>query len=654
MKKYTDKELIKILKEASEAYYNTDKKIMSDEEFDGLEREYRKRFGKKYVGAEPISTKGTASISHSKYSELVGTLDKCQNLDELKEWLKKIFSKLGNKKLTLVVTLKYDGNSVAIEYKDGKIHLALTRGKNGKGVDLTKSLKDYHELEFIKDNCGIKYEVVITYENFNKLLQSGYDYANPRSTASGILQRDDTENYYEYLTFIPLWMRKEGQKITREEELDLLEEEFDEYRDYVKPYIKKITTNKYLTAYEKIEEFYNKINDKIRDKLPFMIDGIVIEILGDDNRKTLGETAEYPNWAMALKFPASEKHSVVTGFDYCLGDSGRITPRVHFEKVVFENGTEHTKQSLQNYDRYKKLNLSVGSDILVTYSNDCLSYIERLDTENNKKLDKIKKDEKILCPECGTEAVPNDTGAFIFCPNENCPGKIIGKMKNFLTKMDINGIKENMLIAFKNAGLIKDKIEDLYNMDYDKIKDIERMGPKVAVNVKNAIQTKIPYDYEILAALGIQNCSLETAKEICKVYDLKELINYWKKENNTQFISRLIKINTVAEITATYIQQGIYNNIDLIKFLLNRKYIIYKDNLIKPIKEEIIVFTGFRDKDMKEKLISKGYKVTDSISSKTTILVAKDPSKGGTKINKAKSLNIEIIDIDECKSRFNL
>lgn len=646
IKSISNKKLINLLKKASEAYYNTDKKIMSDYEFDQYELEYQKRFGRKYVGANPPANKGTINVSH-KYTSLVGTLDKCQTLEELEEWLKKIYSKLNNNKLTFIITLKYDGNSVAIEYNNYMIQKVLTRGKNGKGVDLTSKLKNYHILETCGDEIGVKYEVIVTYENFKKLLQdTKIDYANPRSTISGLLNRDDTEKYLDYITLIPLWVKSSSEELTREEELKFIENEFkEEYTNYIKPYIKKIESKDYKIVYNEIKSFYDNIQD-IRNTIPFMIDGIVIEVVGSENRKILGETELYPNWATALKFPAMEQSSKVIKLDYSLGDSGRITPMVYFEKVEF-NGTEHTKQSLQNYDRFKKLNLSIGSDILVQFSNDCLTYIEKLDTENNKKLDSIKKDEIIVCPKCGTPAEVTETEAFIYCPNKLCPGKLIGKAQNFLSKMDIKGIKENMLIAFKDAGLLT-KIEDLYTMDYSKISSIPRMGEKTAINVKNAIQNKIPYDYEILASLGIQNCSLVTARTLFSKYTFSDIFE------SKDLYNLLISVNDISDITAKYIIDGLEENKELIDFLLKRKYKSYKDDLVIPDKIETIVFTGFRDKQLQEALIKLGHKVVGSVSGKTTLVVTPDKNGSSSKLKSARSLNVEIITPEECKNRFNI
>lgn len=657
----TNEELIKILTVASDYYYNSSSKYLSDEKFDELELEYQKRFGKKFIGAAPPETKGTINVAHN-YKNLVGTLSKCKNIDDFREWffdcLKKIEGLSYNLKdknylPELLVTLKYDGNSIVIEYRNGLPIKVLTRGKDGKGLDLTHVFKDYHELEILKEECGIKYEVVMTYENFNKLMkEEKTSYANPRSIVAGKLGCDDAYSYTDYFTLIPLWLKFKDRDITRSEERTLLSNEFGtEYSDYVGDYVESILKpiGDEESVIKTLEKFYQHIQE-IRSSLPFMIDGLVIEFIDPNIRKHLGMNTGFPNWATALKFPYMEKESKVTGFDFTLGDSGRITPRVWFEPVYF-NGAKQNKQSLQNYARYKELNLTIGSDILVQYSNDCLTYIERMDTENNKALDKQIQHTPIHCPVCGHEAEENKTGAFIFCPNPSCPGKITGCIQNYLIKMDIKGIKENMINSLKDAGLLN-SIIDLYEMDYSKIKDIDNMGEKVANNIKSAINSKIPYDYEILGSLGISNCSISTAKDICKKYKLEYLMTL----DGLQMKEKLLSVDNVAEITADYIADGLYTFSKTINYLLNRKHYNYKDEIEKNKSEETmtIVFTGFRDKSLKDKLELAGHKVTGSVSKNTTVLVAKDPSGNSSSIEKARKLNIPILTPEEFKNKYNL
>lgn len=642
----SNEKLVEILTKASEAYYNTDKKIISDERFDELEREYQRRFGKKFIGANPPINKGTINVEHD-YETLVGTLSKNNTIEQFMEWYTKCINKISHHDNTsLLVTLKYDGNSVVLTYdENGKVSKALTRGKNGKGLDLTKVFKEYHELEYLKD-CGIKYEVIMKFDNFERLMEEeGISYANPRSIVAGKLDCDDAIKYVPYFELVPLWLKFKDRDITRLEEINLLKEEFGtDYNELVGKYSTHIIKGDYNYIKEQVTEVYEYVIS-IRESLPFMIDGIVIEFVDEEIRKELGMNTGYPNWATALKFPYMEKESKVVKFDYCLGDSGRITPRVWFEEVEF-NGTKHNKQSLQNYDRLNKLNLRVGSDILVQFRNDCLTYIEKLDTENNRILDNTEQEE-IYCPECGTKAVPNDTGAFVFCPNDDCPGKILGKLQNFLIKMDIKGIKKNMLAAMKDAGLVNN-IEDLYTMDYSKISNIERMGDKVAKNIENAIQTKVPYDYEILSAIGITNCSLLTSKDICKTYPLEELIEL----NKNELLLKLLEVEGISDITANYIVEGIEKNKDTIKFLLKRKYLKFNSGK-QTNNSEIIVFTGFRDKDLQKRLEAKGYEFKGSVSKKVTLLVANDINSTSSNIQKAKNYNIRIISKEDFIKEFD-
>ena len=287
----------------------------------------------------------------------------------------------------------------------------------------------------------------------------------------------------------------------------------------------------------------------------------------------------------------------------------------------------------------------------MSYNNDCLSYIERANTENNAALDKIKKEEIVTCPVCNSIAVINDNKTFFLCPNNLCPGKTIGKIQNYLVKMDIKGIKENTITSLNNAGLLN-VIQDLYNMDYDKIQNIEGLGEKTGKIIKQTMADKIPYDYEILASLGIANCSRSTSKEICRIYTLQEILDM----DNVEKGDALLSIDGIADITAAYIIMGIAKDIDIITFLLNRKHIIYKDeiNNIAAEEPETIVFTGFRDKKLQAKLERLGHKVTSSTSKNTTLVVTVDINGTSSKLVKARDLNIPIVTPEECKTKFNI
>ena len=652
------KEVFKFLTKASEAYYNTESKILSDVEYDELATMYNKITGETIIGANPIVGSKTVSVDHS-YQNLVGTLDKATNLDEVDPFLKR-FSNVKLSKYKIRLSLKFDGNSVTIEYnKDGTPKKALTRGKDGKGKDIINVFKDdkidvdsQFNLSLLDSEFAIKYEAIINYENFDKLCEeTGEDYANPRSTASGLLNSDDGYKFRKYITLVPLEMRvlDEGFAYEGKYKKLYLEELHEAYPiNYFSDFAEIVNCSSLKEVKKKITEYYNKVN-KLRPNLPFMIDGIVVEML---NKEIIQEyfydpRGFIPQHNFAVKLPSLEKISEVTDIDYCVGTSGRITPRIHFKKVEF-NGTEHTKQQISNYKRFKELNLGIGSKVLVTYRNDCLSYITKLEEqpEGIKPFEFIKK-----CPICNGDIkiTKNDDGVYTLahCSNPKCPGKLKGKIENYLIKMDIKGIKSNIIEKLYENKIITN-IPSLYSINYEKVKEV--LGPKMAENIKKAIEEKEYYDYEILGSLGIQNFSLESAKLLCKEYNLEEIIDLINSNNLKRVMKNIEGFN---DKTIQYVIKGIIENAETIEFLGERGYHEYKEKVSNSTNLNIAV-TGWRpDSALTMKMEMMGITVKSSVSKKVNILVYSG-QPGATKTNKAKELGIQLMSIDDFKKAYNL
>lgn len=652
-----------LLNKASEAYYNSSNVILSDDEYDDLYKLYNKITGEEIIGAEPEGKKGTISVSH-KYKNLVGTLRKAKNLDEIDEYLKKYF-KVKKDEYNIRLSLKFDGNSVTIEYdENGNLIKALTRGKDGKGKDLTKAFKknnfNLKPLIYEDGAFAIKYECIISYENYNKICEEfEEEYANPRSLVSGILGSDDAYKYSDYLTLVPLELRlwnNEGKMSFINNKKELFEDEIDEFypNNYYSEYSRKVVVKDYNEAYKEIKSYYDYVNS-IRSELPFMIDGIVIEFID----KEIIDTYFYdprgyiPEHSFALKLPYLEAIGYVTDIDFCVGNSGRITPRIWFSdkdgKPIIFNGTEHTKQQISNYKRFKELNVGKGSKVLVTYNNDCLSYITKIICPENEKIEPFEYCNE--CPICGGDVIliENDKGeeTLTECENPNCPSRILGKLENYFIRMDIKGIKINTIETLFNDKLITD-IPSLYNINWKKAST--SIGPKNAENMKEAIEEKMYYDYEILGSLSIEKISLETTKIICKKYNLDEI---FKLYNNDILYESILELDGFSKIKTNYFCEGFEKNLDIIRFLAKRGYKNYKDEF-KNVGDGLkIVFTGFRDGLLETKLERLGHKVTSSVSRKTNIVVYSD-NPGATKMNKAKELGIETMYIEDFKDKFNL
>jgi DNA ligase (NAD+) len=650
-----------LIEKASDSYYNTGEEIMSDEEFDTLTREFKRLGGVIKVGAEPPKGKGTVDVKHS-FEELVGTLDKTNFIYEedvnddtkksVEEWLGNVLTKLPKGyKFSLGISFKFDGNSVVVEYSKGKVKTALTRGRNGLGMDLTHVFKDHKIVD--KDNVGIKYEVIIPWDRYKQLMEdTGVSYANPRSLVSGKLGDDNAYEYYKYMELVPLWVKPLDGFMEREEQLEFIERNFGEENSLFSDYrlIEDVSYDNVGVFFEELKDMYNHYNTA-RYELPFMIDGLVIEVLEQEARDILGYVNDEPNWATALKFPYMEKTTKVTGFDFTLGDSGIITSRVWFEPVEF-NGTIHNKQSLQNYRRFKELALGVGSDILVQYRNDCLTYVLPVKTENNKDI--IPSDYIQECPVCSGKVEITKTGAFAYCSNEACEGKVVGKVQNFLTKMDIKGIKESTITKLRDAGLVSD-IVDMYNLNFEQVSKVEGLGEITAINIIGAMSSKIPYDYEILGALGIPAFSTSKAKELCKEYSLQELREsaVWDRNKAVNIIRNA---EGFSDITANYIVDGLISNEATITFLLNRPHKVFKEEAKKfsNVKAMKVVFTNFRNEALQTQIEMMGHKVTGSVSGKTDVVVCPDPNGTTTKLAKARDLGIRIVTVDDFKVEMGL
>jgi len=664
------KEVEALLEKSSNAYYNSDSLILTDKEYDELYKLYTEKTGKTIYGAKPEG-KGLVNVKHS-YENLVGTLFKLFNLDELDEFIDDMTKLTPNESSKIALSLKFDGNSVTIEYNpDGTVNKALTRGRGGEGKDLTHVFKDRkinlpkwfkNSKELKEIPFAVKYEAIITYENYDKLCkETGEDYANPRSTISGILGRDNAKLFSKYITLVPLEFKLYGSDYSESPEII---SDFFGNDNYFSKYLELYTAGKKALK-TVIRDYYNKVIEKRKD-LPFMIDGIVIEFMNDaDILKgyTPLSDGSRPYFKKALKLPYLESTTKVTSIDFSYGDTGRITPVVHFEPVEFL-GNIQTKQNLHNYKRFKELKLGKDSEILLTYRSDCLSYVNKIDSEENSKITPFKFIEK--CPICNRKLkiITNPKGeeTFVECEWKDCSGKIVGRLENYLTKMNIKGIKTSTIEKLKDYGV--ENIEDLYRLNYEEISKIQGLGKKSAELIKKSIESKEYYDYEILGSLSIRNTSLETTKIVCKAYTLPELINLYNNgsnnPNNNEFNLKgfdnlydiIYNLEGFSSIQTKYFVYGFIDNLDTIKFLMSRGYKTLKEEIKNDGNSLNIVFTGFRDRELQDKLEKQGHSVKSSVSSKTNLVITKDKHSNSTKIKAAREKGIEIISYQEALERF--
>jgi DNA ligase (NAD+) len=376
-----------------------------------------------------------------------------------------------------------------------------------------------------------------------------------------------------------------------------------------------------------------------------MIDGLVIEFVNKQIR-SLGYLDNRPRFAIALKFPYMEKTSEVTGIEWEVSPNGtgRITPMVKFKPVEF-NGAVQSRISLANYIRYQKLQpIGIGTKCLIEYRNDVLSYFTKLDCTENNKIKPIPF--TTTCPCCGGKVEINKNKTFAYCSNETCPSKTVGRINNYINKLDIKGIELKTIEKLFNAGLVT-KISDIYNVDVNKMSELEGFGRTSALNFKDAVDNNMPYDYEILAGMGIEGIAKKNSKELMKEFRLADLtdFNIIKSEDFKQAVKN---IEGFADISASNLVNGLvlYNE-DLKELVVSVRY--RNSDQRKPNEKQLkFVITGdteyFKDRnDFINAVEGKGHRVIGSVSKNTDYLVNNNPDSTSVKNQKAKTLNIPII-----------
>jgi DNA ligase (NAD+) len=288
--------------------------------------------------------------------------------------------------------------------------------------------------------------------------------------------------------------------------------------------------------------------------------------------------------------------------------------------------------------------------------NDVLSYVHRLDVPENNLIEPIPF--ITHCPLCGTELVTTDTGAFTMCVEPYCSGRVVGKLENYLIKLDIKGCKEGQIQKLVDAELIFYPC-DFYTTDYSTFNDV--IGPGNTENMHHAIFSKIPFDYELLAGMSIEGIGRTNSKAVCSIYTLKELISM--SSEPTQLFKKIQDIEGFSSIRANDLINGIIENRDVLEILLSvvPNVKIYKDSLVKKTNDKTytIVVTGevttWENRNvMKDELELLGHKFVGSVSSKTDFLVTNDPESGTTKNKKAKELGVQIVTEEQLREILGL
>lgn len=628
----------------------------------------------------PYISKRIHNIEHN-HPMLVGTLDKAKfvlnqdainagtfNDDNVKILERDFFQDHINKGiydenriLNIVCELKYDGVSVEADC-NFTVQSARSRGDTGIGAasDITPILKDYI---FKQASCmigeepiGVKFEAIMTKSNLYKFnIARNKNYANCRTAIIGLFGAGDAYKYKDYITLVPLALDLEQFNALHPDYP--ITDRLSEIAFINKLFISNGEPLRYCAFSGTVKEILYLIKlfadeaKYARDFLNFMYDGIVVNILDNDIREVLGRKNFINKFSMAVKFDPLEKQTTFRGYTYEVGQHGDITPMIHYDPVEFF-GTIHTKSTGSSLNRFKELNLRPGEIINVTYVNDVMPYVSKLYCEQNRD-NKNKPVEFIThCPVCGSELVVSTSGKSAYCPNHECPARTVHRMTNMFAKMNIKGFAEATFVVLNKSNL-----RDICCMsEIELVRILGNADGKAMYQVIYNLLNTEQKDYIIMGALGFTGIARKKWKDILKYVTLSDMCKVFSQSSNeSEFLYYLnSKIPNLGDITGKTIAHEFSYFFEDIIFIVNNFNLL--DSFGEDDSNKIQVrFTGFRNSQLVEQLITAGYDAGDgSVTKDTNILLVPYNGFVSSKVTKASKIpNIMIMTESEFRERFN-
>ena len=604
------------------------------------------------------------------HPELVGTLDKCKfvtnkeaidadsfdtpNVSVLERDFFEKHIQNGiihpEEELMMVLELKYDGISVEADC-NREVVSARTRGDTGIGQasDITPILKGYqfhHNKTILDHTIGVKFEAIMTKTDLEKFnIARGYQYANCRTAIVGLFGASDANKYRDYITLVPLAVDLNDVPGLEDR---IMEIEFcnNVFRSNGEPLRYMIIKGNYHKCLYQIKKFLDEAY-AFREYANFMFDGIVVSYVDPVIRKRLGRENYINKYSMAVKFNPMSKLTTFLGYTYEIGQNGNICPMFHYSPVEFI-GTIHTKSTASSYKRFLEMNLKVGDIIRVTYVNDVMPYVERVDCEENKNNPNPVEMFPVSCPECGSPIMISDSGKSATCTNVRCPGRTVSRMTNMLQKLNLKGFAESTIRSL-NVTSLTELMKLPVNVLVDKLGNVT--GNTLYNNLHELSLNKIPEDYMIIGALGFTGIAQQKWKCILKQYTLEELIRM--APHKDKFLMNLSSIRGVGELTAEIVVTEFPYFLEDLTYI--RDHFNYSDTKYSQnTTGKVIRFSGCRNLQLVEQLRNLGCDATDGgVTKETNILLVPYTGFSSTKTKKVSS-DCVIVPIDEFKNNMEL
>jgi DNA ligase (NAD+) len=637
-------------------YYALDDPEISDAEFDQLMNQLIKLETEhldlitpdsptQRVGGQP--REGVVKAAHS--SPML-SLDNTYNVEELRDWDRRVHELTGREDIDYVCELKLDGMSLALIYENGRLVRGITRGDGSVGEDVTLNVRTVRSVPLsiskeklkasgIPADFEVRGEMLMPIAAFKKMneereRQGLSQFANPRNATAGTVRQLDAsitaERRLDYFSYMLL---KDGRTYFDRhwKTLDALDAAG----------FKVNSSRKLAKDFDEVWKFIEQQETR-REKLPYEIDGIVVKVDRTALQDELGYTGKAPRWAIAYKYAARSGITQIKDILVQVGRTGKLTPVAALKPVPI-GGTTVSRATLHNMDEIERLGVKIGDFVEVERGGDVIPKVTRVveDKQHPRGHKLFHMPEK--CPVCGTHVVRSEGEVDYRCVNANCPAKLRETILHFASRgvMNIEGMGDALVNQLTDRGLVKN-VADIYKFTKADLLSLERMGDKSAQNVLDEIEAskKLPLE-RVIYGLGIRMVGERTAQFLAEHFGSMDALMDASEEE-------LQNVTEVGPRIATSI-------VEFFREPSNRK-------LIDRLRASGLTFTGkkkergtklagktfvltgtlTRPRDLvKKALEDAGGRVAGSVSKKTDYVVA--GADAGSKLDKANELGIRVI-----------
>ncbi|MFN2373174.1 MAG: NAD-dependent DNA ligase LigA [Cyclonatronaceae bacterium] len=647
-------ELRELLTGADDAYYGKAEPIMPDREYDRLMHELL-RLELEHDLQHPQSPSTRIGGKPSKEFPTVVhpvpmmSLSNTYNRDELFDFDRRVRDNLGHSNFTYMAELKYDGMAIRLRYEKGRLVLGATRGDGEKGDNITANIRTVRDIPHrlsgpAPDVVEVRGEAYMEREAFALLNREREEqgetvFANPRNFTAGSLKMQDpaivASRPIRFFAYDLLFDENDLAR-TQDQKLDQLAG-------------LGLPVCDVRQKCESMDEIAELIGDwdKKRHSYPFETDGAVVKVNEDRYREELGSTAKAPRWAIAYKFEAEQATTIVEDITLQVGRLGTITPVAELTPVQLA-GTTVKRASLHNEDEILRKDIRRGDSVVIEKAGDIIPQVVSVvnpDAPGRRNPFKMPA----ACPSCSSQLQRLEGEVAWRCVNPACPPQTRIRIEHFSSRnaMDIDGLGTAIVEQLVDGGLIE-TFADLYELDAGQIIPLERMAEKSAQNLIEAIEKSKSQPFErVLFALGIRFVGDKVAKDLADHFrSIDRLMQAGTDE--------LIAVDSIGPRIAESVVQFFSNEENRAIISRLRRYSLQLEQAEKTSVSEILsgktfVLTGTLPtlkRDEAARLIEEnGGKTSASVSKKTDYVLAGEAA--GSKLDKAKKLNIEIIDEEQ-------